>query len=281
MPASPRRASWAGSKRDGAGGSAAAARRAEGDRQLRAATAAPRRRDDRAARCSSRRRSRARSSPTDTVFIFARAVEGPRMPLAILQEAGEGSARRLHARRLDGDGAEFRAVEFPVGHRRRARVEVGQRDAAERRSRRPVVRGQDRRDAVSPSSSTARCPDARRARTPPMSTPGSTDVDVAVVGAGVSGLATAFELQRRGLAVEVLEAAAARGRRDRHAPSRRRARTRPGRTARSTPRRSSTSSSMRSASATSASRRARSPRRATSCATAGWFRCRRRPARSS
>jgi 2-polyprenyl-6-methoxyphenol hydroxylase-like FAD-dependent oxidoreductase len=38
-----------------------------------------------------------------------------------------------------------------------------------------------------------------------MSMAGSTDVDVAIVGAGVSGLVTAFELQRRGLTIEVLE----------------------------------------------------------------------------
>ena len=44
-----------------------------------------------------------------------------------------------------------------------------------------------------------------------MSMPGSTDVDVAVVGAGVSGLATAFELQRRGVMVEVLESESRHG----------------------------------------------------------------------
>jgi oxygen-dependent protoporphyrinogen oxidase len=40
-----------------------------------------------------------------------------------------------------------------------------------------------------------------------MSMPGTIDVDVVVVGAGISGLATAFGLQRRGVAVEVLDAA--------------------------------------------------------------------------
>jgi len=44
-----------------------------------------------------------------------------------------------------------------------------------------------------------------------MSAPGRTDIDVVVVGAGLSGLATAFELQRRGMAVEVLEAAGRAG----------------------------------------------------------------------
>ena len=44
-----------------------------------------------------------------------------------------------------------------------------------------------------------------------MSTPGSTDVDVVVVGAGISGLATAFDLQRRGVAVDVLDAATRAG----------------------------------------------------------------------
>jgi len=39
-----------------------------------------------------------------------------------------------------------------------------------------------------------------------MSGPECTDIDVVVVGAGLSGLATAFQLQRRGMAVEVLEA---------------------------------------------------------------------------
>ena len=39
-----------------------------------------------------------------------------------------------------------------------------------------------------------------------MNPPGSTHVDVAVVGAGISGLATAFELQRRGVSVAVLDA---------------------------------------------------------------------------
>src|ERR1044072_4624498 len=39
----------------------------------------------------------------------------------------------------------------------------------------------------------------------------SVDADVIVVGAGISGLALAFELQRRGLAVEVLEAASRGG----------------------------------------------------------------------
>ena len=44
-----------------------------------------------------------------------------------------------------------------------------------------------------------------------MSTPGNIDVDVVVVGAGISGLATAFDLQRRGLAVDVLDAATRAG----------------------------------------------------------------------
>src|SRR4029450_10105487 len=44
-----------------------------------------------------------------------------------------------------------------------------------------------------------------------MSTPGNTDVDVVVVGAGISGLATAFDLQRRGVTVDVLDAATRAG----------------------------------------------------------------------
>jgi oxygen-dependent protoporphyrinogen oxidase len=40
-----------------------------------------------------------------------------------------------------------------------------------------------------------------------MSIPGTIDVDVVVVGAGISGLATAFGLQQRGVAVEVVDAA--------------------------------------------------------------------------
>ena len=51
--------------------------------------------------------------------------QGPKMPLAIMQEAGEGSARARSA--LDDSMAmapELRAVQFPVDRRRRARVEV-------------------------------------------------------------------------------------------------------------------------------------------------------------
>ncbi len=44
-----------------------------------------------------------------------------------------------------------------------------------------------------------------------MNTPGSSDVDTAVVGAGISGLATAFELQRRGMSVVVLDREARAG----------------------------------------------------------------------
>ena len=44
-----------------------------------------------------------------------------------------------------------------------------------------------------------------------MSTPGNTDVDVVVVGAGISGLATTFYLQRRGLTVDVLDGATRAG----------------------------------------------------------------------
>jgi monoamine oxidase len=44
-----------------------------------------------------------------------------------------------------------------------------------------------------------------------MSTPGNTDVDVVVVGAGISGLATAFDLQRRGVTADVLDAATRAG----------------------------------------------------------------------
>src|SRR6185295_10859109 len=38
-----------------------------------------------------------------------------------------------------------------------------------------------------------------------MSSPGTPDIDAVIVGAGISGLVTAFELQRRGATVEVLE----------------------------------------------------------------------------
>jgi cytochrome c-type biogenesis protein CcmH len=62
------------------------------------------------------------------------------------EETGEGSAGHVCARRFDGNDAQPGAVELPFGRRGRARVEIGKRDAAERRPRGPVVRGQARRD---------------------------------------------------------------------------------------------------------------------------------------
>ena len=69
------------------------------------------------------------------------------MPLAILREAGRRTCPLTFT--LDDSMAmapEFRAVELSVGHRRCARVEIRKRRAAERRSRRLLAGGQDRRD---------------------------------------------------------------------------------------------------------------------------------------
>ena len=56
----------------------------------------------------------AKAAPTDTVFIFARAARGAEDAARDPAQAGQGSAGCVHARRLDGHGAEFRALEISV-----------------------------------------------------------------------------------------------------------------------------------------------------------------------
>ena len=109
----------------------------------------------------------------------------------------------------------------------------------------------------------------------------ATDVDVIVVGGGISGLAAAFGAAAARRVGRSARRRRARRRRHRHACTATARSTRPGRTARSTRRRSSTSCSTRSAFAASAPMRAPSPPRASSCAAASSSRCRRRRARSS
>ena len=64
---------------------------------------------------------------------FARAAEGPRMPLAVVQQTGQGSAAAVHARRQHGDGAADEAVGFFQGDRDCAHLQDRQCHAAERR----------------------------------------------------------------------------------------------------------------------------------------------------
>ena len=66
--------------------------------------------------------------------------------------ARQGPAAEVHARRLDVDESPGQVVERPGSHPRRACLQVGQRDARQRRPRRPDQTGQGRMRAVWPLS---------------------------------------------------------------------------------------------------------------------------------
>ena len=145
----------------------------------------------------------------------------------------------------------FALSKFPPGRRRRARLEIGQRNAAERRPRGPVsppvkIGATRPHRRHRPHAALTR----RQARAP-MNPPGASTSLRSSSARASPGLVAAFGLQRRGASVEVLDAGAARRRRHRHAPSRRRAlRDRPQQHAR------------HDAAHQRAARRARHPRRA-------------------
>ena len=139
-PALPRRARWAGSKPAGGRGDGPASR---------PTTAPPRTppggRDDRrhGEACAG---AASKVSPTDTVYIFARAVEGPRMPLAILKKQAKDLPVTFTLDDSMAMAPNLALSNFPsviVG----ARVsKSGNADAAERRPRGTLVRGQARGD---------------------------------------------------------------------------------------------------------------------------------------
>ena len=75
-------------------------------------------------------------APTDTVFIFARDPDGPRMPLAAMKVAGADLPRTFALTDDDGDVAGGHDLQGGQDRGRGARQQIGRRKAAAGRSRR-------------------------------------------------------------------------------------------------------------------------------------------------
>ena len=87
-------------------------------------------------------------APDDTVFIFARAADGPRMPLAAMKVRGADLPTSFA---LDDSMAMAPAathLQGAEGRRRGARQQIGQRDAAAGRPARHQRAGRAGRDGV-------------------------------------------------------------------------------------------------------------------------------------